>query len=69
MHTHSQFLMPGLVDCHLHSSLYSISGVVEESLFTYINAELAFRNATVAREVSTKLIVSRLYTITVINCN
>ena len=69
MHTHSQFLMPGLVDCHLHSSLYSVSGVVEESLFTLITAELAFRNATVAREVSTKLIVSRLYTITVINRN
>ena len=69
MHTHSQFIMPGLVDCHLHSSLYSVSGVVEESLFTLINAELAFRNATVAREVSTKLIVSRLYTVTVINRN
>ena len=65
MHTQSQFLMPGLVDCHLHSSLYTISGVVEESLSTFITAELAFMNATVAREVSTKLIVSRLYTITV----
>ena len=67
MHTHSQFLMPGLVDCHLHSSLYSISGIAEESLMDYVRAELAFRNATVAREVSTKLIVSRLYTITVMH--
>ena len=67
MHTHSQFLMPGLVDCHLHPNIYSIAGIVADSLLDYVNAELAFRNTTFARELSTKLVVSRLYTITVMH--
>ena len=70
MHTHSQFLMPGLVDCHLHPAQYSTAGVVAETLVdqllnTYVPAELAFRNTTFAREQSMTLVVSRLYTITV----
>ena len=69
MHTRSQFLMPGLVDCHLHPAQYSTAGVVPGTfaslLDTYIPAELAFRNTTFAREQSMTLVVSRLYTITV----
>ena len=70
MHTHSQFLMPGLVDCHLHPAQYSTAGVVADTLVdqllnTYVPAELAFRNTTFAREQSMTLVVSRLYTITV----
>ena len=65
MHTHSQFLMPGLVDCHLHPAQYSTAGVVAETLVdqllnTYVPAELAFRNTTFAREQSMTLVVSTI---------
>ena len=57
--------MPGLVDCHLHSALYSASGKEAMSFFdflsAFIRAEVAFRNTTVAREESMALVVSRLY--------
>ena len=69
VHTHSQFLMPGLVDCHFHPAQYSIAGIVPGTfpdLSTLISAELAFRNTTFAREQSMALVVSRFYTVTVI---
>ena len=66
MHTHSQFLMPGLVDCHLHPAHYFDTGTEPMSSFefvinTLIPAEVAFRNTTFAREVSMALVVSRFY--------
>ena len=70
VHTHSQFLMPGLVDCHFHPAQYNTAGVVPgafaDLLNTYIPAELAFRNTTFAREQSMTLVVSNFYTVTVI---
>ena len=62
--------MPGLVDCHFHPAQYSNAGIVPgtfaDLLTTYIPAELAFRNTTFAREQSMTLVVSKLYTVTVI---
>ena len=61
VHTHSQFLMPGFVDCHFHPAQYSTAGLGRSGIFeAYVPAELAFRNTTFAREESMTLIVSRL---------
>ena len=66
MHTHSQFLMPGLVDCHLHPAQYLDAGTEPLAFFdfvvnTLIPTEVIFRNTTIARETSMALIVSRFY--------
>ena len=63
MHTLSQFLMPGLVDCHLHTAQYVRTGIEMTTFFDlvlniFIPTEVAFRNITVAREVSMALVVS-----------
>ena len=60
MHTLSQFLMPGLVDCHIHPAQYVTTGIQDGAsmLTNYIPSEVAFRNTTVAREVSMALVVS-----------
>ena len=65
MHTLSQFLMPGLVDCHLHPAHYIRAGTETLSLFdfsfkTLIPTEVAFRNTTVAQNVSMAVVVSCL---------
>lgn len=63
--THSQFLMPGLVDCHLHTAQYIRAGTKQGPSFldyvinTLIPSEVPFRNTTFAREVSMALVVSR----------
>ena len=62
--TCSQFLMPGLVDCHLHPAQYIRAGTkqgptfVDYVLNTLIPSEVPFRNTTFAREVSMALVVS-----------
>ena len=63
MHTRSQFLMPGLVDCHLHPANYIRAGTETTTFFDYlfktiIPTEVAFRNTTVARKVSMAVVVS-----------
>ena len=62
-HTHfSQFLMPGLVDCHSHPYQYSRAGVDISSFVEFIRdtlttSDLMFRNTTYAREVSMRIVV------------
>ena len=61
--THSQFLMPGLVNCHVHPAFYFDVGKQASSFLDFVRAtfiprDLAFRNTTVAREVSMALVVS-----------
>ena len=58
----SQFLMPGLVDCHFHPSQYFRAGVdlpsfLDFLLDTSIAGDLLFRNTTYAREESMRIVV------------
>ena len=67
MHTHSQFLMPGLVDCHLHPTQYIDAGKEPTATFgdfvanTIIPTDVEFRNITFAREASLAIVVSSFY--------
>ena len=58
--------MPGLVDCHIHPAQYVDTGTEPLPYFdfvlnTLIPTEVAFRNMTLAREVSMELVVSKFY--------
>ena len=71
MHTLSQFLMPGLVDCHIHPAQYVDTGkepleYLDVVINTIIPTEVLFRNTTFAQETSMALVVSRFYSTVII---
>ena len=59
----SQFLMPGFVDTHFHASQYRAAGLgYNQSFFEWVPTysfypEIAFRNATFARQLSMEVVV------------
>jgi len=59
----SQFLMPGFVDTHFHAPSFRGTGLGYDRPFTewvptfYVNPEIAFRNATFARQLSLEFVV------------
>lgn len=66
-HTHSsQFLMPGLVDCHFNPLEYFRLGAdfatnADVVVSAFVPGEFMFRNETYAREVSMDAVVCTLY--------
>ena len=70
-HTHfSQFLMPGLVDCHFHPSQYFRAGADIPTFFnlilgTFVPGDLMFRNTTYAREESVRIVVCIVFVLSI----
>ena len=61
----SQFLMPGLVDTHIHAPQYRYTGTgYDKQLLDWLNTytfptEAEFKNVEFAKDVYSKVVVSR----------